>query len=420
MDKILIEGGFELAGEVTVSGAKNAALPLMAASLLAEGTTVLDNVPDLRDIHTTAALLRHMGAEVDIANGRAEINAGGVDNPVAPYDLVRTMRASALVLGPLLARYKKARVSLPGGCAIGPRPINLHIKALEAMGARIDLEHGYVNAEAPSDGLKGAEFFFDQPTVTGTENIIMAAVLAKGRTILRNAAREPEVTDLVQALTSMGAVIAGAGTDVVTVDGRDALKAASYRIMPDRIEAGTFMIAAGLTRGRIKIMNMPNGCLKALENKLRQAGLILEVEGPDMMMVQGPERVTSTDINTKPYPGFPTDMQAQFMAMMTLGNGLSVVTENIFENRFMHVSELKRMGADIKLAGNTAVINGVSSLAGAPVMATDLRASASLILAGLAAEGTTELNRVYHIDRGYERIEEKLSGLGARIRRIKA
>lgn len=418
MDKIIIEGGYELKGEVTVSGAKNAALPIMAAALLAEGTTRLENVPELKDIATIAGLLRHMGARVELWPGRAEIEVDQVDNPVAPYELVKTMRASVLVLGPLLARHGQAQVSLPGGCAIGPRPINLHLKALEAMGAKITLDHGYVNAETP-DGLKGTEFFFDQPTVTGTENIMMAAVLAQGRTILRNAAKEPEVVDLAAVLNRMGAQISGAGGDVITIDGVTSLKATDYSIMPDRIEAGTFMVAAGITRGRVLIKGASPGCLTAVTKKLEQAGLVIEEKGPDLM-VTGPERITSVDLKTKPYPGFPTDMQAQFMALMCLANGLSVVTETIFENRFMHVSELKRMGADIRLSGNTAIVTGVPFLSGAPVMATDLRASASLILGGLAAKGQTEVSRVYHIDRGYERIEQKLSALGARIRRIRA
>ena len=417
MDKIIIEGGYELSGPVSISGAKNAALPIMASTLLTEGTTVLDNVPGLRDIRTISDLLRHMGAEIEMSPGRAEIRTDKVDNPSAPYELVKTMRASVLVLGPLVARYGRAQVSLPGGCAIGPRPINMHLEALEAMGAKIELEHGYVNAETPH-GLKGADFFFDQPTVTGTENIMMAAVLAEGRTVLPNAAREPEVSDLARALGRMGARISGAGSDVIIIDGVASLKPASYRIMPDRIEAGTFMVAAGLTRGRITIKDAPFEALDAVEKKLQQAGIIIEHQGPDLT-VTGPDRIMSTDVKTEPYPGFPTDMQAQFMALMSLANGLSVITETIFENRFMHVSELKRMGADIRLNGPAAIINGVPKLSGAPVMATDLRASASMVLAGLGAQGLTELSRVYHIDRGYERIEEKLSGLGARIRRIK-
>lgn len=418
MDKIVIEGGQPLEGEVKISGAKNAALPVMAATLLADSSCHLENLPALRDIRTMAALLRYMGAEVDLPPGVAEINTQKVTTPEAPYDLVKTMRASALVLGPLVAKYGRARVSLPGGCAIGPRPINMHLKALEAMGADIHLEQGYVTAQAPPDGLKGTDFFFDQPTVTGTENIMMAATLAQGRTILRNAAMEPEVMDTALALTRMGAKISGAGTDVITIDGVTSLAGAKHSIMPDRIETGTFMVAAALTRGRITIKGAPLGCLVAVEKKLAEAGTRITANGSDYQVL-GPERIRSADIKTRPYPGFPTDMQAQFMALMCLGNGLSVVTETIFENRFMHVSELKRMGADIRLDGNTAIIQGVPYLSGAPVMATDLRASASLIVVGLAARGLTELSRVYHIDRGYERIEEKLQALGARIRRIK-
>ena len=418
MDKIVIEGGFQLKGEVTISGAKNAALPIMAAAMLAQGITTLENVPDLKDVRTMARLLGHMGAEVELDNGRLVISADRADNPEAPYEMVKTMRASALVLGPLLTRYGRTRVSLPGGCAIGARPINLHLKALEAMGAQINLESGYVEAVAPDGGLKGAEIFFDQITVTGTENIMMAAVLAKGRTILRNAALEPEVEDTAMALNSMGARISGAGTSVIIIDGVTSLKGPKYAIMADRIEAGTFMVAAAMTKGDVTVKGLPAGRLNALRKKLEQAGAVIDDQGEDIHVI-GPDKILSTDVKTEPYPGFATDMQAQFMALMSLGNGLSVITETIFENRFMHVSELQRMGADIRLSGNTAIISGVPQLTSAPVMATDLRASASLILAGLAAKGQTELSRVYHIDRGYERIEEKLSKLGARIRRIK-
>lgn len=418
MDKILIEGGRRLEGEVEISGAKNAALPIMAACILAEETCDLDNIPELRDLNTMARLLSHMGAEVELEPGRVKIRSGKIDNPAAPYDLVKTMRASALVLGPLLARYGQAQVSLPGGCAIGERPINLHLKALEAMGAKITLEKGYVSAEAPKGGLKGADFFFDQPTVTGTENIMMAAVLAEGRTVLRNAAKEPEVVDTAMALSRMGAKISGAGTEIVIIDGVSRLNGMDYRIMPDRIETGTYMAAAGITGGRIIIKNAAINSTGAVEKKLEQTGVVIERTGDDIL-VTGPERINSTDIKTKPYPGFPTDMQAQIMALVSLGNGLSVIKETIFENRFMHVSELKRMGADIRLDGNTAIIMGVPELSSAPVMATDLRASASLIIAALAAKGQTEISRVYHIDRGYESVEKKLSGLGARIRRIK-
>jgi UDP-N-acetylglucosamine 1-carboxyvinyltransferase len=415
---MIIEGGQPLNGDVRVSGAKNAALPLFAAGLLGDGPLLLDNVPDLKDIHTMAAVLRHMGALAEVTDGRAEIDPRPVNNPTAPYEMVKTMRASALVLGPLVARHGRARVSLPGGCAIGERPINLHLKALEAMGAQISLEQGYVTAVAPKGGLKGADFFFDTPTVTGTENIMMAATLARGRTVLRNAAMEPEVTDTARALTTMGADIRGAGTETVTIEGRGSLRGGRHRIMADRIETGTFMVAAAITGGRVRIIDGPQGCLGALEKKLEEAGARIEAND-QFVLVTGPDRILSADARTRPYPGFPTDMQAQFMALMTVGSGLSVIQETIFENRFMHVGELKRMGADVRLDGNTAIISGVEHLSGAPVMATDLRASASLILAGLAARGQTEISRVYHLDRGYERIEEKLLGLGARVRRIR-
>jgi UDP-N-acetylglucosamine 1-carboxyvinyltransferase len=418
MDKIVIDGGRRLEGEVTISGAKNAALPIMAACLLSSGRNELGNMPNLRDLRTMARVLEHMGAAVEFENGRAVIDTAGVDRPEAPYDLVRTMRASALVLGPLLARYGKARVSLPGGCAIGARPIDLHLSALKAMGAEIELQQGYVDAVAPPGGLKGAEIFFDHVTVTGTENIMMAAALARGRTVIRNAALEPEVIDTAQALARMGADVSGAGGSVITINGVDSLQPVQYRVMSDRIETGTYMVAAALTGGRVVIKQPPAGRLDAVIKKMERAGVTVDVQPGGDWIVTGPERILSTDVKTEPYPGFPTDMQAQFMALMTRGSGLAVITETIFENRFMHVSEMQRMGADIRLSGNTAIIRGVDRLNGAPVMATDLRASASLILAGLAARGQTELARVYHIDRGYERIEEKLSGLGARIRRI--
>jgi UDP-N-acetylglucosamine 1-carboxyvinyltransferase len=418
MDEFIIVGGQRLEGEVTLSGAKNAALAIMTAAILAEGNTILTNVPDLRDTRTIAALLEHLGAEVHYESGQAEINADQINNLVAPYDLVSQMRASFLVLGPLLTRYGQAEVSLPGGCAIGDRPINLHLDGLTAMGADISLDHGYVNARAP-EGLHGADIFLDFPTVTGTENLLLAATLAKGRTIIRNAAREPEISDLAGILTSMGAVIKGSGSDVIVIEGVKSLKGVSYEIMTDRIEAGTFMMAAGITGGRITIHKTPTYCLAAVEKKLRQAGLSFEYEGKDSVTVTGPSSLRAVDIKTEPYPGFPTDLQAQFMALMCLANGLSVIKETIFEDRFIHVSELDRLGAEIRLSGNTAIIEGVSGLSGAEVMASDLRASASLILAGLAAEGQTGLSRVYHIDRGYEKIEEKLTALGANIRRIK-
>jgi UDP-N-acetylglucosamine 1-carboxyvinyltransferase len=345
------------------------------------------------------------------------VDAGNIRSVEAPYDLVRTMRASVLVLGPLLARSGHARVSLPGGCAIGARPINLHLKGLEAMGARINLDHGYVEAKARR--LHGARIYLDIPTVGGTENLMMAASLARGTTVLENAACEPEIVDLAEALNGMGAKIDGAGTDTVAIEGVDELRPLEYAVMPDRIEAGTFMVAAAITRGDIRVLGAVSGHLKALISKLREAGVeIFEEKGA--LGVRGPEEITSVDIKTRPYPGFPTDMQAQFMALMTVGTGTSVITENVFENRFMHVCELQRMGADINIEGHTATIKGVKGLLGAPVMATDLRASASLILAGLASENTTEVSRIYHLDRGYERIEEKLKTLGASIMRVPA
>lgn len=418
MDKIIIEGGQRLKGEVSISGAKNAALPIMAAALLSDKPLKLTNVPDLKDVRTMAELLRTLGVEVELGGGKAEINAKGLNSPVAPYDLVKTMRASVLVLGPLLATQGKAQVALPGGCAIGSRPINIHLDGLTALGAKIELEHGDVLAEAPN-GLVGTEFFMDMTTVTGTENLLMAAVLAKGRTVLRNAAREPEIIDLAKVLNAMGARISGAGTGVLTIEGVSSLKTASHSIISDRIEAGTFYAAAGITGGKILVKNAPLEYLNSTEEKLKQIGLTFEHQGSDTVLVTGPERPRSADLKTEPFPGFPTDMQAQYMAMMCLGDGLSVITETVFDNRFIHVDELKRMGAEIRLSGNTAIISGIEDLHGAPVMATDLRASASLVLAGLAAKGQTELSRVYHIDRGYEKIEEKLSGLSARIRRIK-
>jgi len=410
LDKLIIHGGRRLEGEVTISGAKNAALPLLFATLLAPGPHRIGNLPQLRDITTAERLLAELGAEVDSSNGILKISTGQINSMEAPYDLVRTMRASVLVLGPLLARYGRARVSLPGGCAIGARPINLHLKGLEAMGAEIHLDHGYV--EASTRQLKGARIHFDVPTVGGTENLMMAASLAKGTTILENAAREPEIVDLANALLGMGAKIEGAG-------GVDELKPMDYRVMPDRIEAGTFLVAAAMTGGRIGIKGGRPDHLEALLSKLEEVGATVEA-GEDALWVQGPEEIRSVNIKTQPHPGFPTDMQAQFMAMMTLGNGTSMITEAVFENRFMHVCELQRMGADISIEGHTATVRGVDGLLGAPVMATDLRASACLVLAGLAADNTTEISRIYHLDRGYERLEEKFRGLGADIERVPA
>jgi UDP-N-acetylglucosamine 1-carboxyvinyltransferase len=417
LDKIVIHGGSRLKGEVRVGGAKNAALPLLFATLLAPGRHRLVNVPRLRDIDTVEQLLTILGADVERTGHTFTVAADAIRNNEAPYDLVRTMRASVLVLGPLLARLGQARVSLPGGCAIGARPINLHLKGLEAMGAKITLDHGYVEARARR--LRGARIYLDLPTVGGTENLLMAATLAKGTTVLENAACEPEIVDLAAALNAMGARIEGAGTDTVTIEGVTDLQPMDHAVMPDRIEAGTFMVAAALTRGDVRIAGAIAGHLEALISKLREAGVdIVEEEGA--LRVKGPRRITSVDLKTRPHPGFPTDMQAQFMALMALGDGTSLITENVFENRFMHVCELQRMGADITIEGHTASIKGVKNLLGAPVMATDLRASASLILAGLAADNTTEVTRIYHLDRGYERIEEKLKKLGADIERVKS
>jgi UDP-N-acetylglucosamine 1-carboxyvinyltransferase len=417
MERIIVEGGRRLTGSVRISGAKNSALPILVSSLLTEGWNVYHNVPDLRDITTIKRLLADLGAQIEAEGSTVKVNARALDSHEAPYDLVKTMRASVLVLGPLLARLGQARVSLPGGCAIGARPINLHLKGLEQLGADISLDHGYVEVRAGS--LKGADIYFDTVTVTGTQNLMMAAVLAKGVTTLRNSAREPEVVALAEALNQMGAQVTGAGTPVITVAGVDTLKPTSLTVMPDRIETGTFMIAAGVTRGDIKIVGCEPSHLAAVIHKVRQAGITVEQE-PDGLRVLGGERISSVDVKTLPYPGFPTDMQAQFMVLMCMASGLSVISETIFENRFIHVSELQRMGADIKVSGTTAVVQGGSPLAGAPVMATDLRASASLILAGLAGRGTTEISRVYHIDRGYEAIEKKLAQLGARIWRVSA
>lgn len=416
MDKIVIQGGERLIGEVQVSGSKNATLPIFASCLLSEGENQFSNVPNLRDVQTILKVLKNLGVKVSESNGIYRINATEITNDEAPYDLVKTMRASILVLGPLVARLGKATVSLPGGCAIGARPINLHLMGLEAMGAEIELRHGYIEAKAKV--LKGANISFDTVTVTGTENLMMAATLAKGKTILQNAAMEPEVVELAKVLNKMGAQITGAGTNVVEVEGVDALHAVEHTIVPDRIEAGTLMIAAGLTRGNIKILHCPLSEMEIVVHKLRETGMEIEPEGDGVRAV-GVKRIRSVDVKTQPYPGFPTDMQAQFMVLMSLARGLSVISETIFENRFIHVSELQRMGADIRIQGNSAIIQGVENLSGAPVMATDLRASASLLLAGLAAEGVTEVSRVYHLDRGYEGLDKKLFQLGAKIKRVK-
>ncbi len=415
MDKIVIIGGKRLQGEVKISGAKNAALPVLASSLLTEGWNTFHNMPNLADVRTIRKLLRSLGAKIEGEPPLLRVNAGELSNCEASYDLVKTMRASILVLGPLVARLGEARVSLPGGCAIGARPVNLHLRALKEMGAEVSLHEGYVEARAKR--LKGAKIYFDLPTVTGTENIMMAATLAKGATVLKNAAREPEVVNLAEILNGMGAKISGAGTDVIMIEGVKRLHPVEAAVIPDRIEAGTFMIAAGITGGDVFVRGCDSLHLDTLITKLRAAGMEMETMA-DGVRAAGGNTVKSVDIKTQPYPGFPTDLQAQIMAMMALGNGLSVITETIFENRFMHVSELLRMGADIVVQGNNAIVRGTPKLRGAKIMATDLRASASLILAGLAAEGKTELSRVYHLDRGYEAMEKKFSALGADIRRV--
>ena len=416
MDKLVIQGGASLTGEVRVSGAKNAALPILCASLLTREPLTLTNVPRLNDVRTMQALLAQMGVKVHPAeHDGVTLDAASVDWPLAPYELVKTMRASILALGPLVARAGEARVSLPGGCAIGLRPVDQHVKGLQAMGAEIDLTHGYINARAAR--LEGTRFTFDVVTVTGTENLMMAATLADGITTLANAAREPEVVDLATCLTAMGAKIDGAGTDCIVIEGVPRLHAATHAIMPDRIETGTFVAAAAATRGDIVITGAEPRSLVAVLDKLREAGA--DITALDSTIrVRGNGQLRAASVRTAPFPAFPTDMQAQFMALATLAKGASVITETIFENRMMHVQELLRLGADIEVEGNTAVIKGVARLTGANVMATDLRASACLVIAGLIADGETTIGRIYHLDRGYERIEDKLSALGARIRRI--
>ncbi len=416
MDRIIIEGGKRLIGEIDISGAKNAALPIMAATLLIEDTNTLTNLPDLRDIATFKALLSHLGCKVYDQDGSTAIDASQITTPEAPYELVKTMRASVLVLGPLVARCKKARISLPGGCAIGARPINLHLMGLEKMGATIKIEHGYV--EATADRLRGSVIYLDIPTVTGTANLMMAACLADGTTVLENAAKEPEVVELANLLNKMGGSVIGAGTERVVIEGVDRLHPVSHTVMADRIEAGTYMIAAAATRGNLLLKNCPIDLLEALTLKLKETGTEITVEEGGVRVI-GTTPIRSVDIQTSPYPGFPTDLQAQMMALMTVASGLSVITETIFENRFMHVSELKRMGAKIKIDGRTAIVEGRPYLSSAPVMATDLRASASLVIAALIVDGTTEISRIYHLDRGYERLEKKLAGVGAKIKRIK-
>jgi UDP-N-acetylglucosamine 1-carboxyvinyltransferase len=419
MDKIVVEGGARLTGEIKISGAKNAALPLLASMLLPSGPSTLKNVPQLQDVATMAKLLRRLGWDVDGTRTMTIAPPSGKKKAKleAPYDLVKTMRASVLVLGPLVARYGRARVSLPGGCAIGARPIDQHLKGLAAMGAKITLEHGYVDVECKR--LRGAHIMLDVPTVTGCENLMMAAALAKGRTIIENAAREPEIEDLAKALIAMGAKMTGAGTPVITIDGVDELHAVEHSIMPDRIEAGTFAVAAAMTRGDVLLQGAQPQHLDAVIAKLRTAGVTVTSEEGGMR-VKATRELSAVDITTQPHPGFPTDMQAQFMVMACIAKGQSVIKEMIFENRYMHVPELGRMGADIQISGRVAVVRGGAKLTGASVMATDLRASASLILAGMVAQGKTEVLRVYHLDRGYETIEKKLRGAGAKIRRVKA
>ncbi len=414
MDKIVIQGGKPLHGDVHISGAKNAALPVMAAALLTSGTNTFHNIPDLMDIKTIKKLLKSLGAQID-GNETVRISADKIISHTAPYDLVKTMRASVLVLGPLVARLGVARVSLPGGCAIGARPVNLHIKALQELGAHVELNDGYIEAKAKK--LKGTDIYFDIPTVTGTENIMMAATLAEGTTSLNNAACEPEIVNLADVLKGMGAKISGAGTDVITIEGVSSLKPTEATIIPDRIEAGTFMIAAGMTRGELNIIGCNPHHLEALINKLRDTGMKISPIENGLKVSTG-KKINSVDVKTLPHPGFPTDLQAQMMAYMSIGSGLSVISETVFENRFMHVSELTRMGADIVIQGGSAIVRGVPHLRGAQTMATDLRASACLILAALVAQGTTEISRVYHIDRGYQEIEKKFSALGANIKRM--
>ncbi|MEM7436227.1 MAG: UDP-N-acetylglucosamine 1-carboxyvinyltransferase [Myxococcota bacterium] len=417
MDNIRIVGGARLEGSVQISGAKNAALPILTAALLADGEHVFRNVPDLRDVHTMTKLLGRLGVAAEYRDGRVEVSSSGQLDPTAPYDLVKQMRASVLVLGPLVARCGHAVVSLPGGCAIGARPIDQHLKGLAAMGAEIQLKHGYVQVDVPSGRLRGSDIALDFPTHTGTENLMSAAVLAEGRTTISNAAREPEVEELGRVLNKMGARIEGAGTSTIAIEGVDSLHPIDHAIIPDRIEAGTFMVAAAATAGNLLLEGIGFEPLEAVVAKLREAGAAVEREGNGIRVV-GSRPIYPTDVITQPHPGFPTDMQAQFMVLMALANGSSRITETVFENRFMHVSELNRMGADIQVHARTATVHGVERLEGAEVMATDLRASASLVVAGLVAEGTTDVRRVYHLDRGYEQIEKKLAPLGASVERV--
>ena len=415
MDKLLIEGGARLSGEIAISGAKNAALPILCAALLSAEPVTFTNVPCLNDIDTLLALLGQMGVRVKREADVVTLDASALDNPVAPYEMVKTMRASILVLGPLVARCGEARVSLPGGCAIGARPVDQHIKGLQAMGAEVRVEHGYVHATVPR--LKGARLFTDMVTVTGTENLMMAAALADGETVIENAAREPEVVDLANCLVAMGAQISGAGSDVIRIRGVERLHGATHRIMPDRIETGTYLCAAAVTGGSVRLTGTSSSYLDAVIDKLMDAGCEV-VSERDAIRLSAPARLNAVSLRTAPYPAFPTDMQAQFMAINAVAKGVAMIRETIFENRFMHAVELQRLGADIRIDGNTAQVTGVERLTGATVMATDLRASASLVVAGLVAEGDTTIERIYHLDRGYERLEEKLAALGAKVRRL--
>ncbi len=417
MDKLLIQGGERLGGTVRTSGAKNAALPILAGTLLATERVTVRNVPHLKDVTTTISLLQTMGVQVTIDDHlNIEVDASTVSNREAPYDLVKTMRASILVLGPLVARFGEADVSLPGGCAIGARPVNLHVAGLQAMGADVSVESGFIRARAGR--LRGAHIVFDTVTVTGTENLLMAAVLARGETVLENAAREPEVTDLVKFLIALGARIEGAGSSTITIQGVDELGGGDYSVLPDRIEAGTYLVAAAITGGKIRVVDTAPETLEAVLIKLREAGASVTTGDDWIELDMKGQRPVSVDIRTAPFPAFPTDMQAQFCALNAIADGVGTVTETIFENRFQHILELQRMGADIQIEGNTAIIRGVDRLTAAPVMATDLRASASLVLAGLAADGDTLVDRIYHVDRGYERIEEKFRQVGATIQRV--
>ncbi len=418
MDKLIINGGKPLKGEVVIAGAKNAALPIMAATLLAQDNVTISNVPHLKDVTTMMELLGQLGAQLVVDEKmNVQVDANHVNELVAPYDLVKTMRASILVLGPMLARFGQAEVSLPGGCAIGTRPVDLHLKALKSMGADITVKNGYIHAQCKHGRLQGKTLVFDTVTVTGTENILMAAALADGKTIIKNAAREPEVVDLANFLIQMGAKITGAGTHTIEVDGVEALGGGSYSVMPDRIEAGTYLTAGAITRGQITVKHVKPDNLLSMLCKFEEAGAAITLGEDWVNLDMHGLRPEAVHISTAPYPGFPTDMQAQFMALNTVAEGTASMVETIFENRFMHVQELQRMGAQIRLNGNTAIVSGIDHLTGAPVMATDLRASASLILAGLAAHGETTVERIYHVDRGYERIEEKLTQLGADIKR---